>query len=333
LPLFLDLLRSETAESPERRGTALAGLRRYQQAERTTRTGSPSSVASVGRARLIDGGGASGPPVVLVPSVINPPHVLDLAPGRSLIGYLAAHGHRPLLVDWGAPTPAERNLSLAGHVERYLLPLLDALGEAVPLVGYCLGGTMATAAAARRPTRGLALIASPWCFGGYSHRTLAALDGFWTAAGPAADALGLLPMELLQAAFWQLDPARTIHKYEALADADEAALAGFVTLEDWANDGPPLPFATARELFDDLFGIDLPGRGRWQVAGEPLDPGTIRAPILDITSTTDRIVPAGAALGRGERIELALGHVGMVVGRRAAAALWQPLERWLSALR
>ncbi|MGZ8998291.1 MAG: hypothetical protein ACXW2T_05470, partial [Allosphingosinicella sp.] len=34
LPLFLDMLRSETAAKPDRMSRALAGLRRYQEAER-----------------------------------------------------------------------------------------------------------------------------------------------------------------------------------------------------------------------------------------------------------------------------------------------------------
>jgi polyhydroxyalkanoate synthase len=265
--------------------------------------------------------------------VINPPAVLDLSPARSLLAPLAAHGHRPLLLDWGSPTAAERDLSLAGHVERFLLPLLAGLGEPAALVGYCLGGTIATAAAALHPVRGLALVASPWRFAGYPAATLAALDDFWTSVAPTADALGLLPMELLQAAFWQLDPARTIAKYARLADATDEALVGFVRLEDWANDGPPLPFATARELFDDLYGTNSTGRGRWVVAGRAIDSAALAVPVLDIASTTDRIVPASAALGRGRRIELALGHVGMMVGGRAEAALWRPLERWLSELR
>jgi polyhydroxyalkanoate synthase len=35
----------------------------------------------------------------------------------------------------------------------------------------------------------------------------------------------------------------------------------------------------------------------------------------------------------GERLELALGHVGMVVGSRARELLWEPLDAWLSQQR
>jgi polyhydroxyalkanoate synthase len=331
LPLFLALLRSETAGSPERARFALAGLRAYQQAQRVARPPAAPVVASVGRAVIRDYGGA-GPPVLFVPSLINPPHVLDLAPDNSLLRWLAGQGVRPLLVDWGSPDASEREMSVAGHVERLLLPLIDALGGPVTLVGYCLGGTMALAAAALGRVRALALIATPWHFAGFPDDGRQTLAGLWDQAAPAAEALGVLPMEVLQANFWQLEPARTIAKFERFAgfDPDSIEARAFVTLEDWANDGPPLTLAAARELLVDFFGADLPGSGAWTVAGCAIDPVALSCPVLDIVSTTDRIVPAATSAGVGERLTLGLGHVGMVVGSRAQASLWAPLARWLS---
>jgi polyhydroxyalkanoate synthase len=289
-------------------------------------------VACVGRARLHDYGGW-GRPVVFVPSLINPPHVLDLAADNSLLRWLTGQGVRPLLVDWGAPAPEDRDLSIAGHVEQLLLPLLDALGEPHALAGYCLGGTMAVAAARlRQPTR-LALLAAPWRFAGFPTEARDALSRLWAEAGPTADALGLLPMEVLQASFWQLDPARTVAKFDYFAtlSPDSAAARGFVALEDWANDGPPLTLAAARELIEGMFRDDITGSGKWRVGGTPIDPRALGCPILDVVSTTDRIVPAATSIGAGERLTLGLGHVGMIVGRRAHASLWEPLARWLSA--
>ena len=56
----------------------------------------------------------------------------------------------------------------------------------------------------------------------------------------------------------------------------------------------------------------------------------VHCPVLDIVSTTDRIVPAATAVRVGERLELGLGHVGMVVGSRAPQTLWEALAGWLS---
>ncbi|HVI99730.1 MAG TPA: alpha/beta hydrolase [Sphingomonas sp.] len=326
------MLRSETAASPERRAAALAGLRAFQQAPRRAAWAPPAALHREGRACLRDYGGR-GRSVVFVPSLINPPFVLDLGE-RSLLAWLAARGHRVLLVDWGAPSPDERDMDVTGHVERLLLPLLARLEAPPVLAGYCLGGTMALAAACAMPVAGLALIAAPWRFSGFSDRARAGIADLWAQAEPACTRLGLVPMEVLQAGFWRLDPGRTIAKYErfgTLAPESEAARA-FVELEDWANAGAPLTHAAGAELFD-FFAHDVPGRGQWRVAGKPIDPAALACPAIDIVSLTDRIVPAASAADLPDRRDLGAGHVGMIVGGRAQAQLWEPLDRWLAEVR
>ena len=332
LPLFLDMLRSETAASPERRDAALAGLRAYQHADRGVARRLPVAIHRAGRAQLLDYGG-DGRPVVFVPSLINPPFVLDLADDRSLLRWLAGQGLRPMLVDWGMPEPAERALDIAGHVERLLLPLLAALGEPPVLVGYCLGGTMALAAAGAMPVAGLALIAAPWHFSGFGDGARTEIAALWHAAEPTCRALGLVPMEVLQSGFWKLDPARTIAKYEAFAalDPGSAAARNFVALEDWANAGAPLTYAAGAQLFD-FFAADVPGRGEWIVAGRTIDPAALPCPAVDFVSTTDRIVPAASATRLPDTRRIGAGHVGMIVGGRARAQLWKPLAGWLTGL-
>ena len=324
------MLRSETADDPARAAAALAGLRAYQTARRLICPREPPVVATVGRARLLDYGGM-GRPVVVVPSLINGPQVLDLLPDRSMLRWLADRGLNPLLVDWGMPDGTERDLSIGDHVEMLLLPLLRSIPGDYALVGYCLGGTMALAAAAIRPPAALALIATPWRFGGFPDDARRGLAQLWAQARGTADAIGLLPVEVLQAGFWRLDPRRAIDKFVAFGRGDRTAHATelFVALEDWANGGPPLTRAAGAELIEGLFGDDLPGRGTWRVADRTIDPAALACPVLDIVSTTDRIVPAASAAGTGRRMVLAQGHVGMVVGGRAEAMLWGPLARWL----
>ena len=307
---------------------ALAGLRKYQEAERRPPPPLMAALARIGGATLRDYGG-EGPPVLFVPSLINPPTVLDLSRDRSLLRWLADRGRRVLLLDWGWPDERRRTLSVGGHVEQLLLPLIGELGEPPDLVGYCLGGTMAVAAAQLAEVRSLTLIAAPWRFAAFPEDARSALARLWSAARPVTDGLGLLPMEVLQSAFWSLDPTRTVAKFEAFAAMEGEAACTFVTLEDWANDGPPLAAAAARELFEHFFAADRPGAGAWRVGGQTIDPAALEVPILNIVSTTDRIVPHGSATDAGERLELALGHVGMVVGSRAREALWKPLADWL----
>lgn len=310
---------------------ALAGLRAYQKAQRAPVTLLAPALAEEGRARLLDYGG-DGPAAVFIPSLINPPTILDLAKGNSLLEWLSTQGLHPYLVDWGAPTAEEAELSVSGHVETLLLPLLASLGEPAHLIGYCLGGTMAAAAAALQPPLSLVTIASPWRFDGFPDEARDGLKQLWNSAEPTARELGALPMEVLQTGFWKLDPSRTVSKFEMFGrlDPESDKARAFVALEDWANDGPPLSYAAGRELVEDLFCSNVTGTGQWSVGGKNIDPATLPCPTLDIISSTDRIVPEATAARVGDVMTLAQGHVGMVVGSRGRTALWEPLAAWLS---
>lgn len=329
LPLFLDMLRSETAAEPQRRARALEGLRRYQQAARPNREGRDAPVRDTSGGTMLREHGGSGPPVMLIPSLINPATILDLTPDVSLAAALVAQGFRVLSIDWGTPEPGS-TLDVAGHVAERLVPLIARLGESVRLVGYCLGGTMALAAATLAPAARVATIAAPWRFAGYGEAARTAMAEVWTRVAPACARLGVVPIEVLQAGFWRLDPARTIAKYEAVAATEPGspAEAAFVALEDWANAGAPLTHAAGAELFERFIGEDVPGEGGWRVGGRAIDPAALPCPAIEFVSLSDRIVPAATAIGLAERRDLRSGHVGMVVGR-GRGALIEPLAAWL----
>lgn len=332
LPLFLEMVRRTAESDPEMARRALAGVRVYGDAPRAARTPRPV-VESVGRASMLDGGGTSGPPVLLVPSLINPAHVLDLAPGNSLLDHLAHSGFRPFLLDWGTPGPTDRGQGLAGHITDHLLPLLRTINEPVHLLGYCLGGTMAIAAAALHPVRSLTLVATPWHFARYSDGARVAMQSHWAANRPVIDAMGLMPVEMLQSLFWSLDPQRTVAKYAALADLSpgEAQAATFAALEDWANSGSPITVAAATELFEGLIGRDKSGKGKWRVGGAMVTSATLNVPCLHFSAQNDRIAPAETAPDGITCHPCPSGHVGMVVGKAARAGLWEPLTQWLRA--
>jgi polyhydroxyalkanoate synthase subunit PhaC len=332
LPLFLELVARECSGDVARVAAVMQGLRGFEAAERLPSRALAPVVANVGRVKLRDFGG-SGPPLIFVPSLINPPSVLDLMAGHSLLEWMAAQGFRVLLVDWGSPDVSERDLDIGGHVARYLVPLIESLGEAPLLAGYCLGGTIAIAAACLTPLRALALIATPWNFAGFPDTARAEQASLWQTAEPSANALGLMPMEILQSGFWRLDPARTVGKYAEFAamEIDSSKAQRFIAVEDWANDGPPLTYGAAREAFEDFFGANITGKHAWYVGGKIIDPAALTCPTLDIISTVDRIVPATSATGLPNRLVLGLGHVGMIVGSRAPERLWQPLAGFMSS--
>jgi polyhydroxyalkanoate synthase len=305
---------------------ALAGLRAYETAFRPEPPPPRPEVARVVQTCLRDHGGA-GAPAVLIPSLINPPTILDLDPDVSLADAVAAMGRRALLLDWGE-ADARSELTVGGHVSELLLPLLDELGEPAALIGYCLGGTMAVAAANISTCERVATLAAPWNFAGYPDPSREALRYMWNHSDETSRSLGALPMEVLQAAFWSLDAERTVQKFAEFGhlDPEDPRARRFVTLEDWANEGRPLPYPAAKELIEGLFGENLSGSGRWKI-GDQCVIDELPVPALHLTADHDRIAPAATAPS-GQRLGIGSGHVGMIVGS-ARGALHEALRHFL----
>jgi len=337
------------AGAPRPDDALIAGIAAYRRHPWHRAMAEPPGVWTEGGSRILDYGGdygGAGVPVLFVPSLVNRAYVLDLAPGHSMLRWLAGQGIRPLLLDWGWPGEVERRFGLtdyvAGRLERAIDAAREVTGTAPVLAGYCMGGTLAVAAAARRPTalRGLALLATPWDFHAGDPargRTLAAM---LPALEPLMALGAALPVDALQLLFALLDPFGVGEKYRAFARLDQAGPRAelFVALEDWLNDGVPLAAPLARECLGDWYGGNLPMRGEWRLAGAVVDPATIRLPALVAVPARDRIVPPESArplatLIAGARLlEPAAGHIGMVAGGTAEQVLWSPLADWVRSL-
>src|SRR5438270_3171292 len=316
LPLFLELVREVSECDSALAADALAGLRAYERAPRRQRPPPKPETARVRGAALRDHGG-EGPVGVLVPSLINPPRILDLDEQISWTAAIAGMGRRTLLLDWGK-ADQRSELSVTGHIEQLLLPLLRNVAEPVALIGYCLGGTMAIAAANLIEVERVATLAAPWNFTRYPESSQKALQDTWRHSRAAAQALGALPMEVLQAAFWSLDPERTVRKFAEFGRLEPGSpdALRFIELEEWANEGEPLPYPAAKELVEDLFDQDLPGMGSWQVGGRTVS-DALGVPAVHLTAERDLIAPPQTA-ATGEIVAIPSGHVGMIVGASRA---------------
>lgn len=306
----------------------------------------PPAIWAEGGSRLLDYGPAEGQPVLFVPSLVNRAYVLDLAEGSSMLRWLAGQGMRPLLLDWGWPGETERRFSLtdyvAGRMERAMTEAVRVAGAPPVLAGYCMGGTLAVAAAQRRPDLigGLVLLAAPWDFHAPDPERAIQAAQTLPLLEPALAFSHALPVDLLQSLFALLDPWGVAEKYRRFTrlPPDSARARLFVALEDWLNDGIPLAAEVARACLGEWYGENAPARGTWRIAGLPVDPTAIVHPTFVAVPSGDRIVPPESARPLAGLIQGAVlhqpaaGHIGMAAGGRAERSLWRPLRDWLQTL-
>ena len=255
-------------QEPELARRRLRGSRNTKRS-RQARAPERPVVARAGPATLRDCGG-SGAPAVLVPSLINPPDILDLdetvrSPTRSR--------------RWGGMRccsiggrPGERaSLDLGAHVDRSIAAAAARARRAtgadrlLPRRDDGDRCRQSRRGRARRDPRGaVALLRLP----ADSRNSLASAVGNDQARGPASwtrfrwRCFRAPSGRSTRSAPWPSSPSF------AEFQPGSARAHRFVTLEDWANEGEPLPYPAARELIEDLFGGDLPGSGGWRVGGE-----------------------------------------------------------------
>lgn len=301
-------------------------------------------VATVGGTTLFRAGDpAGGPPVIAVPSLVNGSEVLDLTPSRSLIEGLADAGFAAYLVDWGEPGENARALTFDAYVQKRLSLLLDAVvaetGKRPLLVGYCMGGLLATALAASRraDVAGLALLATPWDFHAPAPEAAAHVAGLAPAFEAAAAVNGALPFDVLQILFFLLDPTLAARKFRRFAAMGKTTARAklFVAMEDWVNGGPDLAAPIVSTVLRDWYGANATRQGAWRVGDAIVTDKSYAGPTFVAAPSRDRIVPPTSALAYGRdarnvtHLSVEGGHVGMIVGDNAMARLWRPLCAWL----
>lgn len=299
-----------------------------------------------------DGAPGGGQMVIMVPSLVNRGYILDLNEKRSFARYLARAGYRPLLVEWGYPGTDEANFGLDDYVAGRLVTILQDMADIndgpVTLIGYCMGGVLALGATLLDPAQvnKLVLLATPWDFMA-AGPTQARIAAAFAPSLPHMLAIhDMLPVDVLQSLFASLDPFmvgekfRHFQKMATNPDSAEKA-ADFVALEDWLNDGVPLPRRVAVDCLIGWYVENRLANGAWEIDGIKMDPADICCPVLAVIPQNDRIVPPESAQALCDALPVdlrrelhpAAGHIGMMVGSRAETSAWKPVVDWLDQTR
>lgn len=303
------------------------------------------SVWSDGTAKLYrfrGPGGAERPTVLLVPSLINRWYVLDLRRGASVVEALVAAGLDVFCLDWGEPNDEDRYLdwdAVVARLGRMVRRVRRVSGKSeIGLLGYCIGGTLTAIHTALRPEGIGALVnlAGPIDFsqaGFLGHMT----NPRWFDPTAIASA-GNMSAAQMQSGFVALRPTAQLAKLVTLADrlADEEKLEAFLSLDTWASDNIAFPAAAYERYIKELYQENRLVKGQHAIAGERVDLGAIRCPLLTVTTTKDSICPPKAAQGlaahvsSSDKVEVSIpgGHVGGVVGEKAKELLYPKLAEF-----
>ncbi|MFZ5443734.1 MAG: alpha/beta fold hydrolase [Myxococcota bacterium] len=288
---------------------------------------------------------AKAAPVLLVPSMINRWYVLDLRPGSSVAEALVKAGLDTWLLDWGAPQDEDRYFTWAEGVQRLDRMLRRVRRETgkdkVTVLGYCMGATLSSVHAALHPElyAGFINLLGPIDFK-ESGQLGRMVDRRWFDAEVVAEAGNVSPQQM-QSGFKLLRPTQDASKLVTLVDKlfDPSFRTAFKALESWASDNVAFPAAAYTTYIGELYQENQLVQGKHHVLGQQVDLKKIVCPLLTIAADKDTICPPkaatalNAAVGSAETKVLPVpgGHVGAVVGSKAAEKLYPALVDWMKA--
>jgi polyhydroxyalkanoate synthase len=299
--------------------------------------------------RLLDDTGQprSGPPVLFVPAPVSRYFIIDLLPGRSFAGYVAAAGFDVYIADFGTPTREDRFADLAYYVDglvRRCVRTVTALtgAPAINVVGYCLGGTLSLLYAALYPATVARLVLLTTTVDGDVKSGIPWIAHRMGLAGESYDEPRLVPAVEVKSWFEMLAPGsnslvgRVSDLWTRLDDPPER-LRDVRTMSSWVDDVVPAPGRFLAELYRQ-FG---PGRnslmaGTAKVGDRTITFDVLAMPVLAVSAEKDTIAPPEGVdairsiVPHAEVLKLPGGHVGIVAGR-SAATLWKRTVEFLAS--
>jgi polyhydroxyalkanoate synthase subunit PhaC len=240
-------------------------------------------------------------PVLIVPSWIMKYYILDLSPQNSLVRYLVEKGHTVFIVSWKNPGTQDRNLGMDDYRKLGVMAAIDAVSTVVPgrkiqALGYCLGGTLLSIAAATMARddddrlQSLTLLASETDFTEPGELGLFIDESQITFLEDMMWEKGYLDSRQMAGAFAMLNSvdlvwSRMVQDYLLGHDRPISDLMA------WNLDGTRMAYRQHSEYLRSLYLDNDLARGRFMVDGKPIALSDIRVPMFVVGTQRDTVSP------------------------------------------
>jgi polyhydroxyalkanoate synthase len=240
-------------------------------------------------------------PILIVPAWIMKYYILDLSPHDSLIRYLVDQGHTVFCLSWKNPDADDRDLGMEDYLQLGVMAALDAVNAIVPkqpvhAVGYCLGGTLLSIAAAAMARDDDHRLASATLFAAQTDFTEPGELGLFIDESQVS----LLEAQMAQTGY--LTAQQMAGAFQMLRSYDllwsrmvgEYLMGTRQPMNDlmaWNADATRMPARMHSEYLRHLFLDDDLSEGRFPVDGRPVSLGSLRLPTFMVGTLTDHVAP------------------------------------------
>ena len=239
-------------------------------------------------------------PLLIIPAWINKYYILDLSPHNSMVKYLTEQGFTVFMVSWLNPGPEDRDLTLDDYRTLGIMAALECVQHIVPrrkihAVGYCLGGTLLSIAAAAlagrdTPFASLSLLAAQIDFNEPGELQLFINESQLTFLDDMMWEQGFLDAKQMAGAFQLLRSndliwSRNMREY-LLGERSRV-----FDLMAWNADSTRMPFRMHSEYLRNFYLNNDFAEGRFKVDGRPVTMQDVNVPIFSVGTSRDHVAP------------------------------------------